>query len=70
MKRTISVLAWILTAAFAPTVNALAQQQPMRLQYDRPARYFEESLPIGNGKTGALLYGGADVDSRCGPDSL
>ena len=63
MKRTISVLAWILTAAFAPTVNALAQQQPMRLQYDRPARYFEESLPIGNGKTGALLYGGADVDS-------
>ena len=63
MKRTISVLAWILTAAFAPTVNAIAQQQPMRLQYDRPARYFEESLPIGNGKTGALLYGGADVDS-------
>ena len=63
MKRTISVLAWILTVAFAPTVNAIAQQQPMRLQYDRPARYFEESLPIGNGKTGALLYGGADVDS-------
>ena len=35
----------------------------MRLWYDRPAAYFEESLPIGNGKIGALLYGAADTDS-------
>ncbi|MBR2230522.1 MAG: glycoside hydrolase family 95 protein [Prevotella sp.] len=32
----------------------------MVLQYDRPADYFEESLPIGNGKLGALVYGGTD----------
>ncbi len=38
-----------------------AQQLPMRLWYDRPARYFEESLPIGNGKLGALVYGGTDT---------
>ena len=36
------------------------QQQPMVLQYDRPADFFEESLPIGNGKLGALVYGGTD----------
>ena len=42
---------------------AAIAQQPMMLQYDRPAHYFEESLPIGNGKIGALLYGGADTDS-------
>jgi alpha-L-fucosidase 2 len=42
---------------------AAIAQQPMVLQYDRPARYFEESLPIGNGKIGALLYGGANTDS-------
>ena len=42
-------------------LNASAQQQlPMRLQYDRAADYFEESLPIGNGKLGALVYGGVD----------
>ena len=35
----------------------------MRLWYDRPAHFFEESLPIGNGKLGALVYGGADEDS-------
>ncbi|MBQ7420197.1 MAG: glycoside hydrolase family 95 protein [Prevotella sp.] len=40
----------------------LAQEQlPMRLWYDRPATYFEESLPIGNGKLGALIYGGTDT---------
>ena len=32
----------------------------MVLQYDRPADFFEESLPIGNGKLGALVYGGTD----------
>lgn len=41
-------------------VNAMAQQLPMRLDYNHAARYFEESLPIGNGKLGALVYGGAD----------
>ena len=40
--------------------SAKAQQAPMVLQYDRPAQYFEESLPIGNGKLGALIYGGTD----------
>ena len=40
--------------------SAKAQQAPMVLQYDRPAQYFEESLPIGNGKLGALVYGGTD----------
>ena len=35
-------------------------QLPMLLQYDRAADHFEESLPIGNGKLGALVYGGAD----------
>ena len=35
----------------------------MQLWYDQPARFFEESLPIGNGKIGALLYGGVDTDS-------
>ena len=38
------------------------EQVPMVLQYDKPATYFEESLPIGNGKLGALIYGGTDDD--------
>lgn len=41
-------------------LTASAQQLPMKLWYDRPATYFEESLPIGNGRLGALIYGGAE----------
>ena len=44
----------------AVALSTSAQQLPMVLQYDRPADYFEESLPIGNGKLGALVYGGVD----------
>ena len=45
--------------ALASITNA-QEQAPMVLQYDKPATYFEESLPIGNGKLGALIYGGSD----------
>ena len=51
----------LLTTMLATTLTMSAQEQaPMLLQYDRPADYFEESLPIGNGKLGALVYGGTD----------
>ena len=42
------------------TLCEAQEQAPMILQYDQPANYFEESLPIGNGKIGALIYGGTD----------
>ena len=51
----IAVLTMCLTLCEAQTV-----QVPMVLQYDKPAEFFEESLPIGNGKIGALVYGGTD----------
>ena len=41
-------------------MTIVAQQLPMKLWYDKPAEYFEESLPIGNGKMGALIYGNPD----------
>ena len=44
----------------AATSISAQEQAPMMLQYDRPADFFEESLPIGNGKIGALVYGGTD----------
>ncbi|MGI6242262.1 MAG: glycosyl hydrolase family 95 catalytic domain-containing protein [Prevotella sp.] len=39
-----------------------AQQLPMRLWYNEPAERFEEALPIGNGKLGALVYGNPDTN--------
>lgn len=28
--------------------------------FDRPAALFEEALPLGNGKLGAMIYGGGE----------
>ena len=53
------IFAIAVTALSAMTTTA-QQQLPMKLWYDRHAEYFEESLPIGNGKLGALVYGGVD----------
>jgi len=63
--------AWILSAAalVSAGIAALTGQpsqersaQPMRLWYDKAAAAFEEALPLGNGRTGAMVYGGPASD--------
>ena len=44
-------------------ISATAQNMPLKLWYDKPAEFFEESIPIGNGKMGALIYGGTDINT-------
>jgi alpha-L-fucosidase 2 len=34
------------------------KKQPLELWYDQPAAVWEEALPLGNGTTGAMIYGG------------
>ncbi len=36
---------------------SFAQQHPNVLWYDKPAQYWEEALPLGNGRIGAMVYG-------------
>lgn len=33
------------------------QTSPYKVWYDKPARYWEEALPIGNGRIAAMVYG-------------
>ena len=37
-------------------------QSPLKLWYDNPATYFEESLVLGNGMQGATVFGGIGTD--------
>ena len=37
-------------------------QQPLKLWYDQPAKYFEEALVLGNGRQGATVFGGIATD--------
>ena len=52
----------LLFACWTTVVAGRAGQQPMRLWYAKPANYFEESLPLGNGRMGALVYGNPQDD--------
>ncbi len=42
--------------------NTAISQSKTILWYDRPAKYFEESLVLGNGKVGASVFGGVESD--------
>ena len=35
-----------------------AAESPLRLWYDKPAAKWEEALPLGNGRLGAMVFGG------------
>ena len=37
-------------------------QAPLKLWYDNPAKYFEETLLLGNGTQGATVFGGISID--------
>lgn len=51
----------LLTLALISCVlTGFAQQPQLKLWYDQPANFFEEALPIGNGKLGATIYGCPD----------
>ena len=37
-------------------------EKALKLHYNQPAAFFEETLPLGNGTLGALVYGGPETD--------
>jgi len=39
-------------------------ERELILHYDRPATFFEEALPIGNGRIGAMVYGAVEGEER------
>ena len=54
----LSLVAFVTLAA----ATVMAEQGPMVLWYDRPAKNWNEALPIGNGRFGAMVFGGTDSE--------
>ncbi len=50
-------LPFVATAAVSAVMALSAHANDMKLKYDRPAKFFEEALVIGNGNIGAIVYG-------------
>ena len=47
-----------ISLAFIGTINTAFGQQPDKLWYKRPAKIWTEALPVGNGRLGAMVFGG------------
>ena len=65
MKRVLgAVVVLIIVAALAPVVSQgpTTDAAGLRLWYDRPTTAFEEALPLGNGRLGAMVFGGVSSD--------
>ena len=53
------IILWALGAVLGVAVNSFAADNAaLRLWYDRPAEKWTEALPIGNGRMGAMVFGG------------
>jgi alpha-L-fucosidase 2 len=61
MKRSILL---IYVAALIQTAISCKPQEnnDLKLWYDKPALKWEEALPVGNGRLGAMIYGGTAED--------
>ena len=47
----------LLSACLLCQLTTTVQGEELKLWYQQPAVHFEESLPLGNGRMGALVYG-------------
>lgn len=52
----------LLSTLLIISITLKAQPQDVSIVFDEPAAHFTESLPIGNGRLGAMLFGKTDFD--------
>jgi alpha-L-fucosidase 2 len=49
-------------AALLLAATAAPASEPLALRYDEPARVWTEALPVGNGRLGAMVFGGVSTE--------
>ena len=49
-------------AATLPFASSILKGNPLLLWYDKPATEWTEALPIGNGRLGAMIFGGPAIE--------
>lgn len=57
MKKVIAFVIMLICIVLA------ARAEKLKLWYDRPADFWVEALPLGNGHLGAMVYGGVNQDT-------
>lgn len=53
----------IISVLLLSATSAYTQDDPyLKLWYSKPAKVWEEALPLGNGRTGAMIFGSVDTE--------
>ena len=63
MKTYLSVLSILILSVLVPFHSSGQRAvQSLKLWYTQPASIWEEALPVGNGRLGAMIFGGVEED--------
>ncbi len=62
MNRTIYFLLGVFFLFQACNSTQINQQRDLKLWYEEPAQKWVEALPVGNGRLGAMVFGGPEVE--------
>ncbi|QEE29554.1 glycoside hydrolase family 95 protein [Terriglobus albidus] len=52
----------VATASSLPAARGQVQPAPLELWYDKPAERWLSALPLGNGRIGAMVFGGVETE--------
>lgn len=63
MRSVAAVVAVASLALYLVSPAATAGSVPLKLWYKQPASRWEEALPLGNGRIGAMVYGGVQEET-------
>jgi alpha-L-fucosidase 2 len=58
MRQKVFVFSFVYFLTYIAGAQPTAQNRSLILWYTQPAAVWEEALPLGNGKTGAMVFGG------------
>ncbi|WP_347840151.1 glycoside hydrolase family 95 protein [uncultured Draconibacterium sp.] len=61
MIRIVALIS-VLALFIGKSINLQAQEY-LKLWYDKPAEYWNEALPLGNGRLGVMVYGHPEVEN-------
>lgn len=56
------IASYVISFAVAASVHAAAGSEDFRLWYAKPAAQWNEALPVGNGRMGAMVFGGMTTE--------
>lgn len=53
------IISYLISFLLLAACTGTPSKAPLTLWYDKPAQNWDEALPIGNGRAGAMVFGGA-----------